>query len=205
MKVITFYTPEYLLQVDAWSWSVNGLHDYHAFEVPTQGSWRLNCGMKPAFILDMLRTFHEPVLWVDVDGRFKRRWDLDLDDTADFAIWFIPNKVMKRQHVPGGDRENDGLASGTMWFNYTEASLRFLENWKEIEDGQGNWEQQILGDVWYNHKPETLRTCQLPQQYCKVFDAPWFTDGEDHDTVIEHTQASRKLRKVVNHGVSIRQ
>ena len=194
MKVIAFYTPEYKAEAKDWTFSCRaaGL-DYFVREVPNQGSWRLNVGMKPAFIKKALRVFEEDVLWVDIDGRFKRDWDLDLCKDFDFAAWFIPHKVM-RSGVPfGKESGNDGIASGTMWFNNSLYAIEFLRRWVELEDGQYRWGQQVLGELWHSNRPGDLRTFRLPHEYCKVFDRDWIE--RDHEpVVIEHYQASRRLR-----------
>ena len=172
--------------------------------VPCQGSWRKNCGIKPSLILDMLLKHKQPVLWVDIDGRFRHIFSIGgwLAQEYDFGIWFIPNNKMSPSHVPGGCETNDGMASGTMWFNYSRASLAFIRAWVDHESSleqPSPWEQQDLGDLWYKLLAEKKapNTYRLPQAYCKVFDVPWCNKAEIHEVVIEHMQASRRLRKKV--------
>lgn len=197
MKIISFYTPTYEGEAKAFeeSWQQFGYRP-NVMDLQSAGSWRLNCGLKPAFVRDCLREFKEPVLWIDIDGRMRAPWDLNLEESHDVAFWFIPHRVMKRPDVPHGAASgNDGIASGTMWWNYTPASLDFLDAWCEAEKGQGLWEQQILGEVWYDRPVADLRTFRLHQRYCRVFDVPWF-EGEG-EIVVEHMQASRRLKRTV--------
>jgi hypothetical protein len=168
-------------------------------EVACRGSWRLNCGIKPEHILEVLWHHRMPVLWVDIDGRFRQPFSISgyLAQKWDFAAWFIPNAKMAPRHVPGGRNSgNDGIASGTMWFNYSAGALRWLEAWHDREDGQGEFEQQVMGDLWYelHVRGKAPSTYRLEQRYCKVFDVPWFSKAEDHGVVIEHMQASRRLK-----------
>lgn len=202
MRVVSYYSPEYEGEVGDWKTAVRrfGL-EYFVEPIPNLGSWRLNCGYKPLFLINMLHKFQEPILWIDIDGRVEAAWDLDnvnANKRYDFAIWFIPNKAMHRNHIPLGPKTgNCGLAAGTMWFNNTVACKRFLALWLAAEHGQGNFEQQVLGEVWYRDRPKELRTLQLHQRYCKVDNARWFED-EPGEVVVGHYQASRRLRRVAN-------
>ena len=198
MIITSFFTPNYSGEEAAFLSAAEkyarpgDIIQVHA--VDSRGSWRLNCGMKPAHILDVLVQGKQPVLWVDIDGRFRSAWDLNLD--VDFAAWFIPNRKMQPAHVPGGSGTgHDGIASGTMWFNHTDKAIEFLQSWFLAERGQGQWEQQILGEVWYkwDESGGGLKTKRLHQRYCKVFDCQWF-DGKG-PVVIEHMQASRRLKR----------
>ncbi len=166
----------------------------------SQGSWRKNCGMKPQHILTVLEEHKMPVLWVDIDARFRRPFTICgwLAQEFDFATWFIPHKRMRKEHIPGGpDTGRDGISSGTMWFNYTPLAIQWLNAWVDREDGQGQYGQQIMGELWYemHEAGKAPLTFHLPQQYCKVFDAPWFRRSEDHEVIIEHMQASRRLKR----------
>lgn len=197
--VVSFWTPEYDGELKGFRESAAE----HGYKLATQGrpsfsSWRLNCGMKPQFILQMLDVAQAPVLWVDIDARFKGPWDLGaIEDRCDFACWFIPYDRMRAVDIPGGpSRNRDGLASGTMFFNTTAHAAALLRAWIASDHGQHAFEQMVLGEAWYDSRPE-LRTERLPQRYCKVFDSPWFK-AEKGPVVIEHTQASRRLRRLVD-------
>lgn len=194
--LVSYHTPEYAGEVEAFETAVAD-HGHVACveERPDQGSWRLNCGMKPRFLLEMLRFHKCPVLWVDIDARVAGELPiLDELHDYDFGAWFIPWDQMHPHDRPGGcSTRNDGIASGTMWFNNTPAAIEFLELWIDHESGQGHYGQIVLGETWHWHRDNRLQTKRLPQKYCKVFDRPW-KRGESGPIQIEHFQASRRLK-----------
>jgi len=201
--VVSYFTEEYAAEAPAFEKCCEDVgQQYLAVPLKSQKSWRLNCGMKAKFIRASLDQFQQPVLWVDIDGRFRLPWDLELGETTDFAAWFIPTGVMSgasRPHGPGGTC--DGIAAGTMWFNSTDASRAFLDAWVEAEeDGHKYpWEQKLLAEVWYDAPVSELRTTRLHQRYCRVMDAKWY--DSKRAPVVEHTQASRRLKYVVHNQV----
>ena len=196
MMVVSYFTREYAGEAPDFESCCEAVgQQYLSVPLESQKSWRLNCGMKAAFIRAAIDQFRQPILWVDIDGRFRLPWDLELDETTDFAAWFIPTAVMQdttRPHGPGGTC--DGIAAGTLWFNYTDAAKRFLDAWVEAEeDGHKyKWEQKVLGELWVDAPVPELRTGRLHQRYCRVTDAKWYDSKSP--VVIEHMQASRRLK-----------
>lgn len=204
MKVVSYFTPPYEGEARKLVASCNLYHlPHNVVAIPDLGSWRKNCGFKPSFILDALLQFKEPVLWIDADGVVNAPLnDLEVAaEHADFGAWFIPNRVMRPADVPGGENSGaDGIASGTMLWNYTPAAIGLLMLWQEMDKHDtGRFEQKVLGEAWlraeeYGH----VCTLRMHQRYCKVYDAPWFEEWAGADAlktpVIEHFQASRKLR-----------
>ena len=202
MMVVSFFTPEYAAEAPFFEKCCEDVgQQYIAVPLQSSGSWRLNCGLKAKFIRKCVDQFEQAVLWVDIDGRFRLPWGLELEETADMACWFIPTAVMQnntRPHGPGGTC--DGIAAGTMWFGNTDASRAFLDAWVEAEeDGHKYpWEQKLLAEVWHDAPVSELRTTRLHQRYCRVMDAKWF--DSKCAPVVEHTQASRYLKYKV-HGL----
>ena len=198
MIAVTFCTPQYRHLMDEWERNVQdvgGLEPY-GYAVHDLGSWRKNVGQKPQFLLDMLECIlKEPFLFVDVDARFRAPWDLSLTD-YDFGAYFIDARRMPASDKPM--RKYGGVASGTLWVNNTPAVIEFLERWKAAEHGQHRYGQIVLGEVWHTQRPMNLRTFHLPQRYLKVFDRPWHDGEGGGPVVIEHMQASRRLRRKVD-------
>ena len=199
MMVISYFTGEYAGEAPEFESCCESVgQQYLAVPLKSKESWRLNCGMKAEFIRASLDQFRQPVLWLDIDARLRLPWDLELEDTTDFACWFIPNRVMQAPHTPHGkDSGYDGISANTMWFNFTDATRRFLDAWVDIEnDGHKyQWEQKLLAELWHDTPVPELRTTRLHQRYAKVFDVKWF-DGEGK-VVVEQMQASRRLKRKV--------
>ena len=200
--IVSFYTPQYYVHLADFMSSVHAFRlQMEVEKLPTRGSWRLNCGFKPRFMLKMIERFG-PCVWLDIDARVKEYpalFDELVETSIDFATYFIPNKYMRPSDVPLGEASrNPGLASGTMFFNDTEAAKELLHRWIGHDRGQHSAEQFVLGEAWHLYEKEIgLHTRGLPQAYCKVFDQA-YREGEHGPDVIEHLQASRKLRGLVN-------
>lgn len=201
MMVVSYFTPEYSGEAPEFEKCCEHVgQQYIAVPLKSRGVWRINCGLKAAFIRASLDRFQQPCLWVDIDGLFRLPWDLELEDTTDFAYWPIPTTAMSGQTRPHGPKSGlDGIAAGTMYWNYTDASRRFLDAWVKAEDDghKYRWEQKVLAELWHDKPVPELRTTHLHQRYCRVTDAKWY--DKQGPVVIEHMQASRRLRGKV-HG-----
>lgn len=199
--IVSFATPEYEGEIDAFVRSCRDFKcEQYVERMASLGSWRKNCGVKPVFLLRCLERFHRPVVWSDIDARIVGPLGLfhALHDDYDLALFFIPNERMRPRDIPGGPLTGrDGLASGTLWVNDTHEGRGLLEAWIRIDSGQHAYEQIVLGEAWYDHAPSGLRTFRLPQKFCKVFDHPWYP-GQEGPVIIEHLQASRRLRSLVS-------
>jgi hypothetical protein len=201
---ITFYTPEYKKEASELeaTCKVFGL-PYFSYEKQSKGSWVHNCTMKAEVIQDALYLHKQPVLWIDADGRYKSHpkvFDSKELYECDFGAYFIPNvwNQPKNSHLRpwGFDRGNEALAGGTMFFNYNDKTFNLIDDWKKESQANPNrWEQQSLQKVWDKYDREGLKTYFFNQAYCKVFDCKWFE--EEKEVVIEHTQASRRLKGTI--------
>ncbi len=155
----------------------------HSEPLPTRGDWVANCGCKPRFVLEAWRKLRRPVLWLDADAIVRARPALLDGAGCDFAVHKI-----------------DGwqFASGTIFFNQTPLAEQLLERWVEISAAQpGLWDQVTLDQAWEDlvlNAP--LETLWLPDTYTKIFDRPSHFPADA--VVIEHFQASRRLKKVVS-------
>jgi hypothetical protein len=204
IAVITFYTPEYVEEATQWRRTCNEFlqqYPFKSYERLNKGSWVHNCTMKAEVVLQALDELKCGVVWTDADARFKAIPTLfEQLDNYDFGCYWIPNVWNKRNNLHlkpwGDDRGNEALAGGTMYFNNTEIARELIREWKkESEANPTRWEQQSLQKVWDRFDKQGLRTFNFPQSYCKVFDCEWFE--EPKDVVIEHTQASRRLKSKI--------
>lgn len=198
--IVTFYTPEYHDEAMELIQSCNRFSVLcRAYPKSSKGSWVHNCTMKAEVIEEALNEFKDGVLWVDADGRL-RNVPLLLDqlNNYDFGCYWIPDvwNQPRNAHLKPWSRGNEALAGGTLYFNNTDISKQLITAWKkESQANPTRWEQQSLQKVWEEFDNKGLRTYNLPQSYCKVFDCKWFE--VEQPIVVEHMQASRRLK----HGV----
>lgn len=209
ISVITFYTPEYAEEATGWRRSCGqyllpegGQHyPYMSYEKKNKGSWVHNCTMKAEVILDALNEGNGGVVWTDADARFKAFPKLFNElKNYDFGCYWIPDVWNKPRNIQlrpwGSDRGNEALAGGTLFFNNTQIAKDLITDWRiESEANPTRWEQQSLQKIWDKYDRKGLKTFNFPQGYCRVFDAPWFEP--ENEVVIEHTQASRRLKGTI--------
>lgn len=165
----------------------NALQLEHRVEgVKPRGTWESNCAMKAGFMLDMWTSLQRPMLWVDADARMRRAPELLRGMSADFAV----HKAARWQ-----------FASGTVFVNATELAGELLQTWRRrCEADPRTWDQVHLDHAWEELSLRApLETVWLPQSYTRIFDRPDDNDGGGAP-VVEHFQASRRLKAVVTAG-----
>lgn len=192
--VISCYTVNTLYQLEVQGLLQSCIHwgIEHCIEgVPSLGSWELNCGYKPFFILEKLMQHQRPVLWVDADGVFvsKPEW-----------ISAFEGDLSVRMNDDCPDGHLSKVVSSTVYVNWTKKGVDLVKRWAEECYVQLNnpdrqyeyWDQAGLRDVIFSpgHGGSVI---PLPHTYAKIFDQK----GESLP-VIEHFQASRRLKKVIN-------
>ena len=187
--VVSFYTIG-----TAYEQEANGLreccerlglgHDIRG--LAPRGSWEANCAMKAAFVRDRWNEHEHGVVWIDADARIARHPDLFRMRGADFAI-----------HLCNGWQ----FASGTVCFWKTRSAERLLDRWVAYcESDPMRWDQVSLDLAWESIvRTEPLTTVWLPQSYTKIFD---HRPEDPCGPVIEHHQASRRLKQAVTSGAS---
>jgi hypothetical protein len=177
---VAFYTVNtgYEKEVQNLLASMQGLDlSYEVWGIESLGSWQKNTQIKANFIKMMLLKYKQPVAYIDADNIFHRYPELYNIIGADFAAHYF---------------KGTELASGVCFFNYTEATLRLVDEW--IEENKNNsetWDQRTLQKI-YEANIEII-FFPLPVSYA------YFDLQEPMDNpVIEGFQASRRLKKEVN-------
>jgi SAM-dependent methyltransferase len=163
--------------------------EHHICGVRPRGSWERNCAHKPRFIRETADALDRPVLWADADAVLRAAPVLLGGGEADFAV-----------HKAHGWQ----FASGTVYFNRTRAARALLDRWVELcEANPGTWDQVHLDTAWEQIAARhPLRTCWLPQTYTKIFDLAPDARLRGQPPVIEHFQASRRLKSAVSEAGS---
>ena len=160
--IISFYTntwkyPEYARDMKM-SCDALKLESY-IVERASTGDWLGNTRMKPAFIYETIKELKRPVLWIDVDGSIMGRPTLlKAGFPYDFAVRKTANENPRTWHV------------GTMYFNYTDACLYFLEEWNRRMKGSRGSDDLILDMMWKENieQIQNLRIKELPKEYFEM-------------------------------------
>ena len=159
--------------------SITALGDYpfYIMGLDDSGVWEVNCSIKALFILNVLTELQRPVLWVDADARVLR--EPIVDDHLDFAI----------HRFDGWE-----FASGTVFFNATDAAMRLLRRWVELcLEKPLIWDQILLDQAWCELSASgALVTGWLPESYTFIYDRDRNVLAAG-TPVVEHYQESRAV------------
>ena len=193
---ISYYTEETPYQCEAFTL----LHccrdlgiEAEIVGIPARQSWAHNCAIKPFFIRYKLQEHKRPVFWVDVDAQF-----LQKPDFSEMVKWDIGVREIKRMaHV-----RRFRYVSGSLFFNYTQRSLAFLDAWCALctealaqQQDPVCLDQTSLADLLDSAIEISLYP--LPIAYAKIFDL----DAEliaAEDVIVEHRQVSRLYKNLLS-------
>lgn len=164
---------------------------YDVVGVPNLGDWQSNTRFKAKFMQDMLiRHKGKSIVWVDSDAVVHSYPDLFDSYSCDVAVRWQDFRW----------RKNECL-SGTIYLANNPQTLELCRRWEgnNISEGPGakTFEQWNLGKAIEDMRNEgKIKDENLPPEYTMIFDSmrqmyPNITP------VIEHFQASRKLRNKV--------
>jgi len=155
----------------------------YATAVPSAGSWVLNAGLKPGFLLRERARLRGPLLYVDVDAVFHRNpWPELRKLECDIAVYY-----------EGDER----LISATILVNDTPGAAQLIERWRQGCLAKPDaWDQVVLEEIITEDaaspKPQ-FKVAKLPASFCWIFDR--VENGSVGDVFIEQLQASREATK----------
>ena len=173
---------------------------YHLFACAPKGSWRENLNHKSDIILKSFDMFPDKdIVFIDADG-IVRKHPVLFDELSekrahDVAAHFHPY----RTGAQGGS-----LLSGTLWFQNSDTGRRLVRAWHRIGVEHPDVRHQHclrLALHEFNTGGIHIRLYKLPSEYTLIFD--YYRGANRPDPVIEHFQASRRLRKEVGRGVPL--
>jgi len=155
--VISFYTddhhyPQAARKLMAQCAALGLDHDIQQLE--SDRDWLKNTCKKPAYILDRLRAHRQPVLWIDADCSLMREPVDVYGATEDVGLVRMPGRCMKPWYV------------ATMWFNYTEATLRLVERWV-VATGSCS-DHSAFYEIGEAGALDEVSIRVLPKSYCAV-------------------------------------
>ena len=166
---------------------------HHVAEVPNLGDWQKNTHFKAKFIRQMMDRFStKDLIWVDADAVF-HKYPVMFDNftAGDKSLlgWNSDISVHFRNWKHGKDE----LLSGTIFIRNNDLMKRVVDDWIRInKQNRSTWEQRNLARA-IKREP-MIKVYPMPIEYCCIFDDD---RRQQIDPVIEHFQASRRLRRIV--------
>jgi len=154
--------------------------DYFFEGIKSLGSWMLNIHYRPQFLIKAMMAQRRDLVWIDADGVVKQYPALfeALARRADFEI--------AAHYLKGRE-----LLGGTMYVPNRPKTIELLEAWAEVDARRPQLKEQLNLQGLLAARSD-FRLLHLPGEYTKIFDLMAKTCGP---AVIEHHQASRRLRK----------
>ena len=155
-----------------------GLNTNYILPFESRGTWEKNCAYKSKFILKMLNNYNKNVVWLDSDARILKKPVLFGNIREDIGLYYF----RKRQ-----------LASGTMYWKNNNSNKKLIIKWINLcEKEPKKWDQLVLQDLMSHQHNSSI--FNLPDEYSTIDKFMKSTNN----TVIYHTQASRRLKKTIN-------
>ena len=194
LVIVAYYTVNTLYEAEAnklkSSLDKLGLV-YDIVGVDNLGNWQANTRFKAHFMEDMLKKHAgKNLLYVDSDAIIHKVPILFENYNYDIAVRWQDFRW----------RKNECL-SGTIFMANNERTLELCKRWQKVNIGEGpnakTFEQWNLGKVIVDMRKEgKIKDVNLPPEYTMIFDS-MRAMYPSIDPVIEHFQASRKLRNKV--------
>ena len=194
--IISFYTPDsiYEKEIEDLKASCEKLNlPYHFEKRVCKGKWVVNVNEKPKFILEKLKEFKRPIIWVDADAIIVQRPSFFRNLDCDFAVRIDPKQ---------DDQFHSKVIAATCYARYSDAAIKLLERWIErCEEGKETGgrpalDQEYLRDIIHNESYQA-KIESLPLGYCRVIDSEE-DQIPDQDTYILQFQASRLGQKILD-------
>ena len=90
--------------------------DYDISEIESRENYGANCLMKPEFILEKLKLYKKPLIWMDCDTDFREPFGHFNEVTEDIGMATHSGEL-------------DGIKASPLYFNYTKGSFKILREW----------------------------------------------------------------------------
>jgi hypothetical protein len=154
-----------------------------------KGSWQLNTQLKPTVIKEMLLKHKQAVVYLDSDATIEYYPEL-FDKLQDYDIGVHSFDFYKFWRDKEGNAKREFLG-GTLYFNYNEKVLTFVDEWINITKDKYNDQQtlNILVPQW----KDRLNIYPLPIEYIAIRKTVKVPDYIINPCII-HNQKSRQYR-----------
>lgn len=161
--VVSFYTPDWKYPEYAQSLADDckrlGL-DFAIESKPSTNTYVGNCNLKPYFIRDKLQQLKKPILWMDVDGSIITRPDRLLTTSIN-SFDMAGNRSL---------RNVDRIHVGSIWFNYTNTTMEFVDAWCDAIAARGI-DDAVFNGLWQQFL-DKIKFYELPPEYFVILDNP---------------------------------
>lgn len=147
--------------------------DYEIAELESFDNYRLNCLRKPKFILEKIKEYKQPILWLDVDSYVHRNLNIfDQFDNSDYDLIYATESP-----------DWGPLKASPIYFPYKEKTLEIIESWvddcnKCIESNHPFFDHEVLLWItlarymehpherhkWYPENP--IKVLALGREFC---------------------------------------
>ena len=154
-----------------------------------KGTWQLNTQLKPTVIKEMLLKHKQAIVYLDSDATIEYYPEL-FDKLQDYDIGVHCFDWMKFWRNKEGDPKREFLG-GTLYFNYNEKVLAFVDEWINITKDKYN-DQQTLNIIVPQWK-DRLNIYPIPIEYIAIRKTVKVPDYIINPCII-HNQASRRFR-----------
>jgi hypothetical protein len=173
---------------------------YKFYSYRPTGTWRGNLNYKSETILKAFDEFPDrDIVFLDADAvvrQYPKLFDVfSAEKKYDIAACFF------KYRPESGDP--DELLSGTLWIQNGEGGRRLVERWHKLGlEFPGKRHQMCLKEAIARLDKEGrgVRVYRLPFEYTCIFD---YGARRGKIPVVEHFQASRRLRRQVGYGVRL--
>lgn len=203
-QVISFFTKDtgYEEEIKNLERSLQQLRiPYHFFGYPETGSWRGNLNYKSQCILEAMDMFPDKdIVFLDSDA-IVRRDPVLFDQLSRSHAYDLSAHFYQYSDKSGGALE---LLSGTLWIANNETCRTLVRRWHEIglkRDDVKHQQCLRLAKRELIAEGLAIRVNRHPFAYTCIFDYP---AARQCVPVIEHFQASRRLRHKVGYGKNLR-
>ncbi len=160
--------------------------------IPDFGNWQKNTHYKAKFCRKMLLKHKQPVIFLDADATIEQypklfeeleNYDISFHELDWYKFW--------RNEIGKDKRE---VLSGTLYLNYTENTLKFIDDWISENNKSTNWEQRNMQKILEGEWKNKLKIYPLPIEYIAIIKYNGEIPNYIKNPVIIHHQVSRQYK-----------
>lgn len=164
------------------------------------GSWRQNLNFKSECIRDALDEFKpKDIVFVDADA-IVRKYPILFDKLSSLNTHHVAAHYHSYRET---SKMGGSLLSGTLWFKNDDTARMLIQKWHLIGLEHPNIRHQHCLNLAINElnkKEKKINVYRMPREYTYIFD---YKGERKCDPIIEHFQASRRLRRQVGRGQAL--